>query len=449
MNNWKNKPKNAVASGSYHVSTRKQLILEAYLGSCVGVTLYDRKAEIGGLIHLLLPESSGSGSTWRPEAYATSGMPLFLNALIDEGLDPSNLKASIAGGALIGPVSKRDLDLDIGGRTTEVVQQFLRQADIPVVEAETGGYLGCRLSLDLITFKSMMQPLGLFPDNESEVSEAPSAASLDAAVKTVLPIPQVALKIIRMINQGYYQMADVAGEIKTDQIISAKIIQMCNSTYLGTKQKVDSIDRALVIIGEQKLLKMVVSASMETYFNNSGDGYSLCRGGLFQHALQTGLVAQKLAEFTGKASPDIAYTAGLLHDIGKVVLDQYLFAHWPFFYRRTQIDGVALCTAESEKFGMSHPEAGFRLAEAWSLPENLGDAILHHHQPEAAEIDSELAHIIHLADLLISRFQVGHGLGSVDTKELAPRMIYLGLQPSKFPLLVELIPQDTFGSIQH
>jgi len=58
-----------------------------------------------------------------------------------------------------------------------------------------------------------------------------------------------------------------------------------------------------------------------------------------------------------------------------------------------------------------------------------------------------LAHIIYLADLLLSRFQVGHGLGNVDTEELAPRMIYLGLQPSKFPALVELIPQDPFGPI--
>lgn len=447
MNDLTSKPKDAVASGSFQVSEKKHLILEAYLGSCVGVTLCDRVAQIGGLIHLLLPKTISNNGTWHPEAYATSGMPLFLKAMVKKGADIRRLEATIAGGALIGPVSKQDLDLDIGGRTTEIVQHFLKDAGIPITEAETGGHLGCRLSLDLVTFQSQIQPLLHSPANETVVSDPPLPERIDATLKAVLPIPQVALKIIRMINMDCYQMAAVAGEIKTDQVISAKIIRLCNSTYVGAKKRIDSIDRALVIIGEQKLLKMVVSASMETYFSNSGNGYSLCRGGLFQHALQAAIVSQRLAQLTGKSAPDIAYTAGLLHDIGKVVLDQYLAAHWPFFYRRTQIEGTALCTAETEKFGLSHPQAGFKLACAWSLPENLSDTILHHHQPEAAEVDVDLAHIVNLADLLLGRFKVGHGFGDTDTKEMALRMGHLGLAPSQLASLVELIPQDIFDPV--
>ena len=102
---------------------------------------------------------------------------------------------------------------------------------------------------------------------------------------------------------------------------------------------------------------------------NQVKGYSLCKGGLFQHALGVAMVAEGLAKLTGCVSSGVAYTAGLLHDIGKVVLDQYIASATPFFYRRTQVDGIGLCRVETDQFGVTHPEVGERLAESWSLPQ--------------------------------------------------------------------------------
>jgi putative nucleotidyltransferase with HDIG domain len=158
------------------------------------------------------------------------------------------------------------------------------------------------------------------------------------------------------------------------------------------------------------------------------------------------MVAEELAKFTGKAPPDIAYTAGLLHDIGKVVLDQYITSIYPFFYRRTQIDGVELCEVEGEKLGITHTEAGELLAENWSLPHNLKNTIRHHHYPEKATIDPELTHLVYLADLLMSRFQVGQELDCLNMENLSARLQKLGLAPSEFPLMVDLIPQALFDT---
>ncbi len=438
--------KKCVASGSYAIGARNSGTLEAYLGTCVGVTVCDREAGIGGLCHMLLPEPTGLDKPWKPAAYASTGMPLFLEALYDAGARKNGLEATVAGGALVGPISREDLDLDIGGRTTEVVLGVLKNEEIPVSVTETGGYFSCRLSLDFHTFQSAIQPIEKQFSDPRKGFRKPSSREIKHAINHVRPIPQIALKIARIIHDDHYNMREVAKEIKQDQIISAKAIRLCNSTFMGLRNRIDSIDRASVILGEKLLLQLVISASLEQFFSDSGEGYSLCKGGLFQHALRTALVAEQLARFTGKAPSDIAYTAGLLHDIGKVVLDQYIASVYPFFYRSTQIDEIELCEAERQKLGITHPEAGGLLAETWSLPDNLTDAIRHHHYPEQASVDPDLAHLVYLADLLMSRFQVGQELECLNMEMLPSRLHKIGVTPSEFPLLVDLILPGIFDA---
>jgi len=438
--------KQCVGSGNYVIGTRNNGILEAYLGTCVGVTVCDRDTGIGGLCHLLLPEPIGLDKSWKPAVYASTGMPLFLEALHEAGARKNGLEATVAGGALVGPVSREDLDLDIGGRTTEVVLGVLKNEEIPVSVTETGGYFSCRLSLDFQTLQSAIQPISKPLSGNRENFKKPTSREIMRATNNVRPIPQIALKIARMIHHSSYNMSDVVSEIKQDQIISATVIRLCNSAFIGLKNRIDSINRAAVILGEKMLLQLVISASLEQFFTDSGEGYSLCKGGLFQHALRTAMVAEQLARFTGKAPSDIAYAAGLLHDIGKVVLDQYIASVYPFFYRRTQIDEMELCEVEKQKLGVTHPAAGGLLAETWSLPDNLTDAIRHHHYPEQASVDPDLAHLVYLADLLMSRFQVGQELECLNMEMLPSRLRKIGLTPAEFPLLVNLIPQQIFDA---
>jgi len=437
-------PRQYVPSGTYVVSQKRDEILEAHLGTCVGVSLCDRTAEVGGLVHLLLPEPTSIDKPWHATSYARTGLPLFIQALCEAGAQKSRLEACIAGGALVGPITGQCLDLDIGGRTTEVVQSILRKEGIPVSKTETGGYFCCKLSLDLGTWQSEINPIGTELDPPKTAFKKPSPSDISRAMQTVRPIPQVALKIVRMIHDRYCSMQDVAKEVRQDQVISAGVIRLCNSAFVASSKKIGSIDRALVMLGEKVLLQMVVSASLERFFSDSAKGYSLCKGGLFQHALGVAMVSEKLASFTGSALPDIAYTAGLLHDIGKVVLDQYVASAYPFFYRRTQQDGIELCWVEAEQFGITHPDAGKRLAEGWSLPENLIDTIEFHHVPGQATVQPKLTHLVYLADLLMSRFQVGQELERLNTDALALSLKEVGLSASDFSLIVDLIPRRIF-----
>ena len=430
-----------IASGSHLISTQKCEMMQAFLGSCVGVTICDRKAGVGGLIHLLLPEPPSLDLEWNPGASAVTGMPTFIEALRRLGAKKEHMQACVAGGALIDPVSETDLALDIGGRTAEIVHRILEEERISILHSEIGGYFSCSLSLDLMTWKSTVEPIGIPAPTPSDlVFSQPGAEQIDCAIENLQPIPQIALKIIRMVGNDKVSFSDIAHEVIQDQVLSARLIKLCNSVSAHSRMKVDSIEKALLRIGEKSLLLLALAFSVENLISHASQGYSLCKGGIFYHSVWTATISSKLAELTGKVPPDVAYTAGLLHDIGKVILDQYMHAAYPLFYRRMLLDTGDLIAAEKDLFGIAHTEVGYRLALKWNMPDFLTDTIRHHHDPQKAVSNSELTHLIYLADLLSSRFMLGHEIEKMNTTHFNSSVELVGFDPIHFPTLFNTIP---------
>jgi len=429
-----------VAAGSHRIDTQKQMILEAYLGTCVGVAVHDSVAGIGGLIHMLLPEPISRTDVSHPEKYASTAFPAFLQALYDAGASAGNMKATVAGGALVGPINDSDLELDIGGRTADRVMQLIAAENIQVKQLETGGFFTCRLILDMNTWECRIEPAGFDKLSADTDIKIPEPNEINRSIEDLQPIPQVALKILRIINDEHYEIQHVTEEIRKDQVISARTLKLCNSVMFASRTKIDSLDHALVMLGKHLLLKFVISASLNNFFNQSGQGYSLCKGGIYHHAVGTAIIAEKLAELTGKVEPSMAYTAGLLHDIGKVVLDQFINSGFPLFYRELNEAGKNFSEVEKQVLGTDHAEVGAALAQNWSFPESLVETIKHHHKPENAVKHYELVHIVYLADLLMSRFHAGLELERLNTESLAARLETIGLSISKFAELVDHIP---------
>jgi putative nucleotidyltransferase with HDIG domain len=429
-----------VPSGSYIVSRAKDAVLVAYLGTCVGVALWDREAGVGGLIHFLLPEPTSMDMAWQPEINARTGLPLFIEALCREGAKKERLEAGIAGGALVGPLTEADLFLDIGGRTADVVTEILAQEGIPILRSEVGGYFSCKLSLNLRTWKTSIDPIGVSAAFTQPTNfQKPPAERLSQVIESIQPIPQVALKLIRMTRDQNYTMRDISNLVSQDQVISAKVIRLCNSVLLHQKARIDSIDKALFRLGEKMLIEMAVATLVADFLSQAEQGYSLCKGGLFKHALGTARTAQELARLTDAAPPDLAYTAGLLHDIGKVVLDQFMSEACPLFYRDAQETGDDLIQMEREIFGIDHTQAGGTLSERWRLPDSIDDTIRNHHYPEHSTVHPELVHLVYLADLIMSRFMVGQEMEKMNTLHLSTRLKRIGLKPEHLPLILGLV----------
>ncbi len=441
-----NLQRHPIASGFYYLNKSIPLILKASLGTCVGVALYDQENGIGGLIHLLLDKPPSHTDNFQPEKYAQTGLPIFFDALLDAGASPKNLIACVAGGALVGPLQEYDLDFDIGGRTTERVMEFLARKGIENIQSETGGFFTCALSLNMQTWECTIEPAGFEQFNTKDPCRISTADEINLSIESIQPIPQVALKVLRLINEDNYDISVLTEEMRKDQILSALTIKLCNSVYFPNRNTIESMDHALVYLGQKILVKFVISAAIKTFFNQAGMGYSLCKGGLYHHAVGTAIIAEKIACTTEKVAPALAYTGGLLHDIGKVVLDQHIQAGLPLFYRQLYEEEKNSLEVEKSIFGIDHQEAGSNLAQQWSFPESLTEVVKHHHQPENAMQHRDLVHIIYLADLLMSRFHVGLETERLNTDDLAKRLETLGFSINSFSDIVNMIPAEALKS---
>lgn len=405
--------------------------LKAYLGSCVGLGLYDTKKRFGGLLHILLPEPISAIPDSHETYYAQTGIPLFIESMKAEGSSPQDMVAFIAGGALVNPLSPQEMNLNIGHKTLEITLSKMRSNNIPIKMFEASGVNPFSIGLNIDTGTCSIEHV-----LDKKVSgELPKThLSLDhihATIDKLLPVPQLALSIAHMLSDEESNIAAIAGEIKRDQVLSANVLRLCNSSYLSLPRQIASIDQAIIYLGSKTLIQMIITAQTERIFQGRDHGYSLSRGGMYHHSLATARLSERLAKAHGGIAPDVAYTAGLLHDIGKVVLDQYIADIQPLFYRTIydQDPHTDSSMLERDLFGIDHCQTGLILTERWNLPDIIKDSILFHHSPGSAEDNREIVSLIYLADVFTDKFLTGIEIEKTSSANMKESMELLNLTP--------------------
>jgi putative nucleotidyltransferase with HDIG domain len=430
-----------IAAGQLKADKKSSSRYQAYLGTCLGVALYDKANKIGGMIHILLPEPPGFSGADFPEKYASTGIPILINQIISLGSSPENLKASIAGGALVGPVSRQDLGLDIGGRSADIAQSILKDQGIEIIKSETGGFFTCTLELNMETGETSINPAWEDVCKSQKEVTRPKLDNIKKTIENLKPIPQTALKIFRMFQDNRYGINDITQELSRDQVLSGQTLKLCNSALFAGTIRIDTLKDAVLLLGEDMLIKSVITAAVNNYYNQAGtSGYSICRGGLFFHAVGVAAMAEKLAEKTGKVAPKHAYTAGLLHDIGKVILDQYISDSAPLFFRNLNQETESFLSSEKKLLGITHCEAGAFLAKKWQFSNALAQVIRHHHLPENANNNKDLVYIVYLADLLMEKFHAGYDLEKMQLQSLGHVLDHLKLSALDITELIDAIP---------
>ncbi len=435
-----------IPAGRFWVGSRSNVQLEAFLGTCVGLAVYDRETQAGGLIHLLLPEPPLPESAFQLEKYATTGLPLFAAALREEGAATHRMSACLAGGALIGPLAAKDLNLDIGGRTCENVLAFLNREGIAIDRLETGGFLPTRLGLDMRNGQFSIDPTGGWPMANADQLSAPSQDDIRQALQGLQPIPQVALRILRLVADADYPVHELAQLVRQDQVICARTLKLCNAAAFSGQQRIASIEHALTFLGQDRFIHSVIAVCVEDFFRQPGQGDSVRLGRMYQHVVGTAQVAEQLARRTQRLTPALAYTGGLLHDIGKVVLDQFVAPRQPLFYRDLA-DAIDFLAVEARHLSIDHTQAGQWLAQEWRLPAPFAETIAHHHCPEKAKDHVDLVHLVYIADLIMSAFHAGRDLERVDTEHLGQRLGRVGLARRDLPEIVDSLPTTIFNAL--
>ncbi len=415
-----------VPSGSMKISHNG--VLKAYLGSCVGLAIYDPHSGLGGLIHILLPEPVCSIPDSHRTSYASTGVPTLLNELISQGARKESMFAFLAGGALPDSSDVNDFSLHIGGRTLDIVIESMKTEGIPINRLEASGFTPSQLIFDISNGECSVQPILNLNNQNQTAGNKPDRDDIERIIKNIIPVPQLTLKIVRMISEEDYDIHAVANEIKKEQVLTAKALRMCNSSYFRPAQEIKSIDQAIIYLGNKIMLRIALTAQAEQMLTTYGRGYSLCQGGLYYHALGTARLCEMIATMHGRIAPDVAYTAGLLHDIGKVVLDQYIAEEQPHFYRHLMNGHRDSLAVENEMFDTDHTYAGHLLSCSWQLPSIYHDVIKFHHRPDEATQNQELVHMTYLADLLMHKFVAGYELEQIDPSAFESSIQLLGIK---------------------
>lgn len=236
--------------------------------------------------------------------------------------------------------------------------------------------------------------------------------SIDTIVEAVndLPMmPHIVVKIMELTEDPGATAQDIGNIISQDQSLTAKILRMANSAYYGYSRRIGTVTEAIVVLGFAAIRSLVLTASMSDLLNREVEGYALGPGELWNHSLGTAIAARWIARKTCYGKPEVAYTAGLLHDVGKVILNKHVKEAYVDVLEEVQRARMPFCDTEDVILGFNHADVGGRVARKWKLPREIIEAISLHHKPGEAERDVELSAIVHVADVVCAT--VGLGLG--------------------------------------
>ncbi len=198
----------------------------------------------------------------------------------------------------------------------------------------------------------------------------------------------------------------VAEIVEKDVAITAELLQWANSAAFGQRRQVDSISRALVLLGIDMVAALVLSIGTNAALPPAGKIRGFDEGRLQNHSLRCATMARDLAV---RCLPeqsvlrDRAFTAGLMHDVGKLVAAHFMAADFQKALDRAQAEQMPLFEGEEAEMGVGHADLGGYLTEWWNLPEYLVEAIRWHHRPAGSSSGALLAELVHVADYLAHR----------------------------------------------
>lgn len=260
------------------------------------------------------------------------------------------------------------------------------------------------------------------PDRQEQAQGQIDNSIIDDIFKNVRQIPtlpNVIAHVMSVMNNPESSASDVAKLISHDPALASKILRLANSAFYGRPRTVSSVNHAVVTLGFNTVRALMISASVILLFPGDTVSSLFDRRSFWKHCLACAIAARYIV----KQSPPLrlidaesAFCAGLLHDLGKIIFDQFLHNDFIMALEKAHKEEKHSVFVEQEVLGITHARAGAALAEKWNLPADLRYPMEAHHAPETAEMADEYASVVHVADYLCWRL----GMVSSTEKGAAP-----------------------------
>jgi putative nucleotidyltransferase with HDIG domain len=215
--------------------------------------------------------------------------------------------------------------------------------------------------------------------------------------------------------------------IRYDPGLTANILKLSNSVYFGFQGKIASIRQAVVRLGWKRLYQLVVATSIHGVMEEPVPGYNLPQGELWRHSIGVAVAAEDLIKELKLPPSEEAFTAALLHDVGKLALGSFVAAD---FGRIEELaaQGMSFEAAERHILGIDHCEVGGRILQIWAFPSSLVNAALWHHEPDSAQPCRFLSDLVHVADVICLMCGLGLGREGLQYKPSDGALTRLGIK---------------------
>jgi putative nucleotidyltransferase with HDIG domain len=251
-------------------------------------------------------------------------------------------------------------------------------------------------------------------------------------VKKLPPAPRILPELLGLLRQDNTDSERVVSLISLDPSITASVIRLCNSACFGGSMPVTDLQQAVTRLGFQQLYQLVAAICGSRLLSAGQTGYGLDAGELWKHSVTTA-VAARLFAASRDEDASAAFTAGLLHDLGKIVLSEALEKKYAQLVEDAVQQQAALLESEQRLLGVQHAAIGGRLLARWNFPESLVHAVTFHHQPSAAPSHQRLAACVYLGNMVA--YFMGHGYGrqAFALRGRAESLTLLDLDPDAVP----------------
>jgi len=251
----------------------------------------------------------------------------------------------------------------------------------------------------------------------------------------------VVIRVMELLRDPAISINQLATEISNDPTITASIIKLSNSAYYRASKPIRTVQEALMTLGIQTVKEMILVSASKAVLHKDLKGYSLDAEEVWVHSLIVGLLSSKIVEHKKIDLPkDLAFTSGLLHDIGKVILTQFFPYH--ILDIRNELKNMTTTFTELEKkyFGYDHQEVGVQVLSAWNFPAELIEVVGHHHNPQNAKKFPLLASVVHIANTIAIISGIGIDIGGINHELSSFALQKTGINDSDLEMYYMQIP---------
>jgi HD-like signal output (HDOD) protein len=271
---------------------------------------------------------------------------------------------------------------------------------------------------------------------------------LQDRIKTIanLPtLPHIASKLMQIVNSPSTSADTVASLVAQDVSLSAKVLRLANSAFYGVPRSINTLNNAVIILGFKIIQTMVLSLTVFDMFVSGDDDSEAVfdRNDFWRHSLKCGAISRLIAHKRKRnfaLDPEEAFCAGLLHDVGKVVMEQYLNLDLNRALRHAVANRIAIFDAEKIVLGYTHCDVASWLIGSWSLPDEIVQPLVYHHEPEKATICADSVMACHIANILSTIETSAEAEEAVEI--LLPKAQTLGLGARDLNDILEEVPAE-------